>query len=234
MIEIWPAIDIIDSQNVRLTEGDYDTKAAMGRSPLEAVAFYSEQPRVGRIHTVDLIGAKEKKPAEMDLFRDIIKATQLPVEIGGGIRSEETIREYLDMGAGYLIIGTKGLTEPDWLIEMSRKYPGKLMLGLDARGDKVALNGWLETAETTVFEMLERLDGAEIGGVIYTDIARDGRMEGPNVEMTGKLAKASKWPVTASGGVRNGSDLAALEAEGVFAAIVGKAANTDEFWESIR
>ena len=91
MIEIWPAIDIIDSQNVRLTEGDYDTKAAMGRTPLEAVAFYSEQPRVGRIHTVDLIGAKEKKPAEMDLFRNIIKATELPVEIGGGIRSGQVV-----------------------------------------------------------------------------------------------------------------------------------------------
>ncbi|MET3575033.1 HisA/HisF-related TIM barrel protein [Bhargavaea ullalensis] len=233
MIDIWPAIDIIDSQNVRLTEGDYGTKTAMGRTPLEAVAFYSRQPQVTRIHLVDLIGAKEKRPAEMDLFQQLIDAAGRPVEIGGGIRSEETIRRYLDMGAGYLIIGTKGLTEPEWLIEMSRNYPGKLMLGLDARGDKVALNGWLETAETTVFEMLDRLDGAELAGVIYTDIARDGRMEGPNVAMTGKLAAASKWPVTASGGVRSGEDLRALEAEGVSAAIVGKAANTEAFWESL-
>ena len=233
MIEIWPAIDIIDSENVRLTEGDYDTKTAMARSPLEAVKFYCRQPQVTRIHLVDLIGAKKQRPEEMDLFRQMIDAADRPVEIGGGIRSEETIRRYLDMEAGYLIIGTKGLSEPDWLIGMSRKYPGRLMLGLDARGDRVALNGWLETAETTVTEMLDRLDGAELAGVIYTDIARDGRMEGPNVAMTGKLAGVSKWPVTASGGVRNGADLKALESEGVAAAIVGKAANSEAFWESL-
>lgn len=233
MIEIWPAIDIIDSQNVRLTEGDYGTKTAMGRTPLEAVEFYNRQPRVTRIHLVDLIGAKEKRPAEMDLFKKLIESTDRPAEIGGGIRSENTIRRYLDMGAGYLIIGTKGLTDPDWLMEMSLKYPGRLMLGLDARGDRIALNGWLETGEATIFETLDRLDGARLAGVIYTDIARDGRMEGPNIGMTGKLARASAWPVTASGGVRHARDLRALEEEGITAAIVGKAANTEEFWESL-
>ncbi|AQQ54505.1 HisA/HisF-related TIM barrel protein [Planococcus lenghuensis] len=234
MIEIWPAIDIINSQNVRLTEGDYGSKTAMGRTPLEAVEFYSGFEQVGRIHTVDLMGALKKAPVEADLFGQLIKAAKKPVQIGGGIRSEETVRTYFDMGATYLIIGTKGLSDPEWLTGLSKKYPGRLYLGLDARGERVALNGWQEESKKTVFDVLDELAGSEIGGVIYTDISKDGRMEGPNVEMTGRLARASKWPVTASGGVRNIDDINRLKAEGVAAAIVGKAANSPEFWRDIR
>ncbi|WP_088006256.1 HisA/HisF-related TIM barrel protein [Indiicoccus explosivorum] len=234
MIEIWPAIDIINSQNVRLTEGDYGSSTAMGRTPLEAAAFYSGFEQVGRIHTVDLIGALKKEPVEQDLFGQLIEAAGKPVQIGGGIRSEETIESYFALGASYLVIGTKGLSDPEWLTDVSRRYPGKLYLGLDARGERVALNGWQEESEKTVFDVLEELADSKIGGVIYTDISKDGRMEGPNVEMNGRLAKASKWPVTASGGVRHIEDISRLEAEGVAAAIVGKAANSPDFWRDVR
>ena len=132
MIEIWPAIDLIEGKSVRLTEGDYDTKVEMKRTPEEAVAFYAKFPQVKRIHIVDLMGALRKNPEESETIRKLIKVSSLPIEIGGGIRSEETIRQYLEAGASYLIIGTRGLQDPEWLRAMAERYPGKLYLGLDA------------------------------------------------------------------------------------------------------
>lgn len=233
MIEIWPAIDIIDGKNVRLTEGDYDTKEQMKRTPEEAIAFYATYPQVKRIHIIDLIGAKQESPAEQDTIRQLIAKSTLPVEIGGGIRSVETIQHYFEMGADYLIVGTKGLTDMAWLKSTAEQYPGRIYLAVDAFKEDIALNGWLETSSFTVTDMIQTINDYPLGGVIYTDITKDGKMNGPNFEITEKLIQLSKLPVIASGGVRHAEDIKRLEAIGAHAAIVGKACNKDAFWEGL-
>ncbi len=234
MIELWPAIDLIGGQSVRLTQGDYDTSRPMERTPKEAIAYYQQFDAVKRIHLVDLIGARDKTPMETALIGELIKASRLPVEIGGGIRTKETIEAYFNLGADYLIIGTRGLQDPDWLAEMARAYPGRLYLGLDAKGTEVAVNGWLEVINATIFDIAQKVENLPLGGIIYTDIRKDGRMAGPSFELTGQLAKSSRLPVIASGGVRSKADIDELERLGAFAAIVGKAANTAAFWEDFK
>lgn len=233
MIEIWPAIDLIDNKSVRLTEGDYATKEEMKRTPEEAIAFYTRYPQVTRIHIVDLMGAVKKQPTSSAYIETLLKKSTVPIEIGGGIRSEKTIRHYLEAGASYVIVGTKGLQDREWLAEMTTRYPGKIYLGLDAKGEKVALNGWTEVSEQTIYEVVESVNDLPLGGIIYTDITKDGKMGGPNVELTGALARLSKHPITASGGIRSLEDIRKLEKSGVAAAIVGKAANTYAFWEGL-
>ena len=234
MIELWPAIDLIDGKSVRLTEGDYDTSQPMPRTPEQAIRFYQSFPQVKRIHLVDLMVALKAGPTEMETLAELIRLSELPVEIGGGIRSRETIEAYFKLGADFLIIGTKGLKDPKWLKEMAEAYPGKLYLGLDAKGTEVAVNGWTESIGATIFEVAEEAGRMPLGGIIYTDIRKDGRMAGPSFELTGELAGRCALPVIASGGVRSRLDIEKLEQLGVHAAIVGKAANTDRFWEEFK
>lgn len=233
MIEIWPAIDLIDNKSVRLTEGDYATKEEMKRSPEEAIAFYNQYPQVTRIHIVDLMGAVKKHPTSSVYIETLLKKSTVPIEIGGGIRSEKNIRHYLEAGASYVIVGTKGLQDGEWLAKMTTRYPGKIYLGLDAKGENVSLNGWTEVSEQTIYEVAESVNDLPLGGIIYTDTSKDGKMAGPNVELTGALARLSKHPITASGGIRSLEDIQQLEKVGVAAAIVGKAANMDAFWEEL-
>lgn len=234
MIELWPAIDLIDNQSVRLTEGDYDTKEVMSRTPQEAIAFYNTFKQVTRIHIVDLMGALHQKPAEESFIKDLIQTSACPVEIGGGIRSTDTIAHYMESGAAYVIVGTRGLQDLDWLKTVTEKYPGKIYLGLDAKKDQVAVNGWTESTDRSIFDVAKDTASLKLGGIIYTDISKDGKMEGPNFELTQQLVNSTPHPITASGGIRSLSDMEKLEKAGVKAAIVGKAANTDQFWEGIQ
>ncbi len=234
MIEIWPAIDLIDKQSVRLTEGVYESKEVMARTPEEAIAFYNQFKQVTRIHIVDLMGALHQEPTEKTYIKDLITSSAYPVEIGGGIRSQETVDYYFSSGASYVIVGTRGLKDPQWLKEMTILYPGKIYLGLDAKKEHVAVNGWTETVGKTIYDVAEETASLALGGIIYTDISKDGKMQGPNFELTKKLVTLTPHPVTASGGIRSQDDLEILEKAGVKAAIVGKAANTDGFWEGIK
>lgn len=234
MIEIWPAIDLIDNQSVRLTEGVYASKEVMKRSPEDAITFYNQFKQVTRIHIVDLMGALHQKPTEKAFIKELIGISDYPIEIGGGIRSKETIDFYLSSGASYVIVGTRGLQDSQWLKEITSLYPGKVYLGLDAKKDQVAINGWTESVGKTIFDIAKETAALALGGIIYTDISKDGKMQGPNFELTKKLVELSPHPITASGGIRSSADLKLLEAAGVKAAIVGKAANTDAFWEDIQ
>ena len=234
MIELWPAVDLIAGKSVRLTEGDYATEEIMTRTPEEAIRHYHRFKAVKRIHLVDLIGARERGPRELDTIEKLIQLSKLPVEVGGGIRNEATIREYLDIGASFLVIGTQGLMDPEWLAQMARNYPGRLYLGLDAKGTEIAVNGWQNDLGRDIFDFVDEIGDLPLGGVIYTDIRRDGRMEGPSFELTSKLVESCPLPIIASGGVRNKQDIDRLEALGVQAAIIGKAANTDRFWEAFQ
>lgn len=233
MIELWPAIDLINNQSVRLTEGDYATEERMARSPQEAIAFYNKFKSVKRIHIVDLMGALKQTPAEKDFIKELIQLSDSPVEIGGGIRSKETIEYYLNSGAEFVIVGTRGLKDLNWLADMTSLFPGKIYLGLDAKKDQVAVNGWTEDVNQSIFEVAQQTADLPLGGIIYTDISKDGKMEGPNFQLTKELVSATPHPVTASGGIRSLEDMQKLEKAGVKAAIVGKAANTDAFWEGI-
>lgn len=234
MIEIWPAIDLINNQSVRLTEGVYESKEIMKRSPKDAIAYYNQFKEVSRIHIVDLMGALHQKPTEKAFIKELIESSTYPIEIGGGIRSKETIDYYFSSGASYVIVGTRGLQDIKWLTEMANLYPGKIYLGLDAKKEEVAVNGWTESVDKTIYDVAEETASLPLGGLIYTDISKDGKMQGPNFDLTRKLVELTPHPITASGGVRSLDDLKRLEQTGVKAAIVGKAANTETFWEGIK
>lgn len=233
MIEVWPAIDLIDSTSVRLTEGDYETKEAMSRTAEEAIEFYSQYDCVTRIHVIDLIAAKQQTSLETDYIEQLVGLTQLPFEVGGGIRTLETIKTYFEKGIQNVIIGTKGIQDPKWLKTVAEKYPGRIYISVDAYIDEIKVNGWLEDTGLNLFDYVQQIDSAPLGGIIYTDISKDGKLEGPNFELTAKLAASTKLPVIASGGIRSKEDLEKLEKAGVAAAIVGKAANTQNFWEGL-
>ncbi|AYU54799.1 1-(5-phosphoribosyl)-5-((5-phosphoribosylamino)methylideneamino)imidazole-4-carboxamide isomerase [Staphylococcus debuckii] len=233
MIEIWPAIDLINSTSVRLTEGDYTSKEAMTRTAEEAVAFYSQFKCVTRIHVIDLIAAKQQTPIETDYIEQLVGLTHLPFEVGGGIRSLETIETYFSKGAQYIIVGTKGIQNTKWLKAVAEQYPGRIYISVDAFVDEIKINGWLENTGINLFDFVEKINHLPLGGIIYTDISKDGKLQGPNFELTAQLVNSTPLPVIASGGIRNQADLTQLEQAGVQAAIVGKAANTESFWEGL-
>ncbi|MGW7863264.1 1-(5-phosphoribosyl)-5-((5-phosphoribosylamino)methylideneamino)imidazole-4-carboxamide isomerase [Staphylococcus xylosus] len=233
MIKLWPAIDLINATSVRLTEGKYDSEEKMPRSAEESIQFYNQYNCVDRIHIVDLIGAKQQSSIEQDYIKDLRTLTDKPIEVGGGIRSVKTIEAYFNDGIDYCIIGTKGIQDLEWLAEMAHQFPNRLYLSVDAYRREVKINGWEQDAELDLFELIEKIESLPIGGIIYTDISKDGRLEGPNFEITGQLVNATQKSVVASGGIRHQQDLEKLESLGVSAAIVGKAAHNPTFWEGL-
>lgn len=233
MIKIVPAIDLIGGENVRLTQGDYEQKSLMRRTPEEALKFYEQFEQVSRIHLVDLVGARDKHTPELGTIAGLRKLSHLPMEVGGGLRDESSIRAYEEQGIDYFILGTRAITDLPWLSEMCEKFPGKIFVGLDARIDQIYINGWTQDAGMTVDEYLPRVEDLDLAGIIYTDIEKDGMGAGPNFENTARIHRLTKHPVVASGGVRHVEDLKRLESLGIQEAIVGKACNTPEFWEGI-
>lgn len=233
MIDIIPAIDLIEGQSVRLEQGDYQTKSLMPRTAKEAIKFYNQFEQVKGIHIIDLLAAKGKKAKEMDLISELRALTDLPIQIGGGLRNEETIRFYDSKGIDYFILGTKAITDFAWLEEMTNLFPARIIVGIDARDDYIYINGWTENSGIQIPEYLAKIEKLNLQGIIYTDIAKDGMNNGPNFEKTAALAKNARHKVIASGGVRDYSDLKKLAALEIPAAIVGKAANTDAFWQPI-
>lgn len=233
MIKIWPAIDLIEGKSVRLTEGDYSTSEAMTRSAEDSIQFYNQFESVDRIHIIDLIGAKAQRAIEMDYIQQLIQASDKPIEVGGGIRDEATLRRYFDSGVDYCIVGTQAITNTAWLAEMSQLFPGKIYVSVDAYRTAIKINGWTEDLALDLFDYVAQIETFPLGGVIYTDISKDGKLAGPNFEITAQLAQATSLPVVASGGIRDRQDLERLEASGVTAAIVGKAANQSTFWEGL-
>lgn len=232
-MRIIPAIDIIDGQNVRLTQGDYEQKSAMRRTPEEAIKFYSEYRQVARIHVVDLMGALKHKSLESNMINDLSKLTSLPLQIGGGLRTLETIDKYNDIGIEYFILGTKAIMDLEWLKEVTLKYPGKVFVGIDARENDIYINGWTENSGKTIDDYIKVIEALDLAGIIYTDINKDGMGLGPNFENTARLNNMTKHKVVASGGVRSKADLDELQRLGITEAIVGKASHNDEFWEGI-
>lgn len=214
---------------MRLRQGRMDDSTVFSKDPV-AMALHWKSQGARRLHIVDLDGAFAGVPRNGELIRDMVSAMgNVPVQVGGGIRIKQIIDAYLEAGVQGLILGTKAVEEPAFLQNMARQYPGKIILGLDARGGVVATEGWDKDAGITALEFVQGLAELPLAGIVYTDIDRDGMMQGLNVEATLALAKAAGLPVIASGGVTELTDLAALKAafadspELLFGAITGRA-----------
>lgn len=233
-MNIIPAIDIIDGKNVRLKQGDYDQKTAMKRTPEEAIKFYSGFEQVKRIHIVDLMGALKKNTRESIVIEKLKSLTDIPLQIGGGLRSIETIRQYDAIGIDYFILGTKAIMDTRWLQEVVREFPNRVFVGTDAKENDIYVNGWTENSNITIDDYIREIEEMDIAGIIYTDINKDGMNQGPNFENTQRINNLTRHTVIASGGVRDKADLDKLASLGVNSAIVGKASHNDSFWRNIK
>lgn len=220
-MDVIPAIDLRDGKVVRLIQGQYDRQITYKDDPTEqARAFHADGARW--LHVVDLDGAKAGEPVNTESIAAIAALGLLKVEVGGGIRDEASIRRLLDMGVTRVIIGTKAVNDFAWFSDMARRFEGRLVLGLDARGAKVATHGWLEDSGQTTLEFAARADELPLSAIIYTDIAKDGMLTGPNIERTKELVQAVETPVIASGGVKEVEDIRRLKPIGVAGVIAGR------------
>ncbi len=221
-MQVIPAIDLRGGNCVRLRQGDYDQETVFGDDPA-AMARHWEELGATRIHLVDLDGARLGKPVNVDPVRAILKRVNVPCQLGGGVRDEATIAAWLDAGIERVIVGTQALKDPAWFRSMAEKYPGRLVLGLDAKDGRVATAGWLDVSSVDASELAGEFDNLPLSALVYTDIACDGMLAGPNLAATGDLARRLKTPVIASGGVSSLDDLRHLAALPVAACIVGRA-----------
>jgi phosphoribosylformimino-5-aminoimidazole carboxamide ribotide isomerase len=223
-VEVIPAIDLRAGRVVRLEQGDYSRETVYEAQPAAAAARLAAcgPPR---IHVVDLDGAREGLARNLPAIAAIVReAGGVPVQVGGGVRSLASVEERFGLGADRVVIGTAALENPELLREATTRFPGRIVLGLDARADRVATHGWLRTGELSVERVLERFADLPLAAIVYTDIGRDGMLRGPNLEASVKLAGSTPIPVIASGGVGSLQDLLALARTRVIAgAIVGRA-----------
>jgi phosphoribosylformimino-5-aminoimidazole carboxamide ribotide isomerase len=237
MMQIWPAIDLRAGRCVRLRQGDYGQETVFGDDP---VAMASRWVREGAtcLHLVDLDGAKdgvanitgghtaasfESSSPNRAAIAAIVRNVKVPCELGGGIRDEATIAALLELGLSRLVIGTLALKQPDWFRSMCRKFPNRLVLGLDARDGRVATDGWLETSDTQATDLAQQFTAEPLAAIVYTDIAKDGMMQGPNVVAMQAMQEAVPIPVIASGGVTNAADVATLAKAKLAGCIIGRA-----------
>lgn len=225
MVELIPAIDLRGGKCVRLTQGRFDAMTVYGDDPV-AVARQFEAQGARRLHVVDLDGAKEGAPAQTEVLRRIAGAVGIPVQTGGGLRSLEAVRTVLEAGAQRAVIGTVAVANPELARQAFQDFGEAVVLGLDARNGRVATHGWQETAEQRAVDVARQMEAAGARRIVFTDIGRDGMLEGVNLEALREMARAVTIPIIASGGVSTVADLARLrelEPLGVEAVIVGKA-----------
>ncbi|MFW6006767.1 MAG: 1-(5-phosphoribosyl)-5-[(5-phosphoribosylamino)methylideneamino]imidazole-4-carboxamide isomerase [Halanaerobiales bacterium] len=222
-MEVIPAIDIKNGKCVRLVQGDFNQEKIYSQKPVE-MALYWQEKGARRIHIVDLDGAREGKPRNLSLINDLVKSIEIPVQLGGGIRSLEIMQNYLNQGIDRVIVGTLALKKPD-LVKKAVKILGqdKIVVGVDAKKGKVAVEGWQETSEKMVKDVVLNLKKGGINTFIYTDISRDGMLSGPDIEGLKELLNIKGIEIIASGGIASREDIFKLEKIGIKQAIVGKA-----------
>ena len=206
---LYPAIDLKDGACVRLKKGDMNEVTVFNADPADQARMFEAQG-FQWLHLVDLNGAFEGTPVNGDAVRDILRTVTIPVQLGGGIRTMDTARYWIDAGVRRIILGTAAVHDPDFVRAAARAFPGRVAVGLDARGGRVAVSGWADTTELSALDVARRFEDAGVAAIIFTDIDRDGVMTGVNVEATVALAKAISIPVIASGGVSSLADLKAL------------------------
>jgi len=218
---IIPAIDLRDGKCVRLIQGQYDRQINYRDDPVEQAREFSSDGAKW-LHIVDLDGAKLGRPVNTDTISAIASLEILNIEVGGGLRDEASIKQLLDIGVNRVIIGTKAVQDFEWFREMAKKFSGKIVLGLDAKGSKVATHGWTQDSSLTLLEFAAEAAKLPLAAIIYTDIAKDGMMSGPNFERTKALVEAVDVPVVASGGVNTVEDIKKLTEFSPEAAIIGR------------
>ncbi len=221
-MELWPAIDLRGGKCVRLLQGDYERETVFGDDPVALIQrFVSEGAE--QVHVVDLDGAKEGSPVQLKTIEDMVRSCAVPIQIGGGIRSLDTVRAYIDVGVQRLVVGSVAIEQPELFESMFKTFPEKIVLGLDARDGCVATRGWIETSHLTSVEVAQKYAQAPLAAIVYTDIAKDGMMEGPNLISLREIVMAISLPIIASGGIAREADIEAVVESGAAGCIVGRA-----------
>ena len=227
--ELIPSIDLLAGRCVRLAQGSYDDATVYGDDPAALAAEHARHP-IRRLHLVDLDGAKAGRPVNTETIRAIVESTgDVPVQLGGGLRSLDAVHAAIDLGVDRVVLGTVALREPEIVAAAAAAHPGRVVVGIDARDGRVAVEGWTETSETLAVDVAKRFADSGAVAIVYTDIARDGMGTGPNLEQTASLAESIDVPVIASGGVADEDDVlraASYAPRGVAGVIVGRALYT--------
>lgn len=221
-MKIFPAIDLYDGKAVRLFKGDYSRMTVYSENPIE-IARDFEQKGAEYIHLVDLEGAKDGTTPNIEIVKQIANETSLFTEIGGGIRSMETVKKYLDSGVDRVILGTAAVNDPEFLEQAVKTYGEKIAVGVDVKDGFVAIKGWVEKSQYTCFEFCEKMQNIGVRTIICTDISKDGAMQGTNRALYKELSEKMGIDITASGGVSDIEDIKALRSLDLYGAIIGKA-----------
>lgn len=219
---IFPAIDILDGHCVRLIQGDYNQEKVYSDSPVD-MAKQWEKKGAAYIHIVDLNGAKTGDSSNQETITTIANTVKIPVQVGGGIRSLETIQAYLENGVSRVIVGTAAITDQNFLKEAVRQYGDKIVVSLDAREGYVATDGWTDTSNVRAIDLVKKLEDIGVATIVYTDIAKDGMLEGPNLTEQNDINTATTMQVIASGGITTKTDVESLADLNLYGAIIGKA-----------
>jgi phosphoribosylformimino-5-aminoimidazole carboxamide ribotide isomerase len=219
---ILPAIDVRGGQCVRLRQGDYAQETVFASDPADMARRWVSQGATF-LHLVDLDGAKQGEPVNGDSIRRTVRAAGVPCQLGGGLRTADHIREALGWGVARVVLGTRALKEPGWLESMARQFPDKIILGIDAKDGQAASDGWLQVSGQSALDLARHCAAWPLAALVYTDIRRDGMLEGPNLEATAELARAVPLPVIASGGVTTLDDVRDLARLGLAGCIIGRA-----------
>ena len=221
-MQIWPAIDILEGRCVRLQQGDYQRETVFAEDPVAMAQHWVDQG-AECLHLVDLDGARDGHVTNRHVIQAIVRAVPIPCELGGGIRDDATIEAWLEIGLHQLVVGTRALQDPDWFRRMARQFPGRLVLGIDARFGRVATDGWLKISEVSATELARAFQVEPLASIVYTDISKDGMLAGPNLEAMAEMKAAVTCPVIASGGVTAIEDVVRLAEVGLDGCIIGRA-----------
>jgi phosphoribosylformimino-5-aminoimidazole carboxamide ribotide isomerase len=219
---IFPAIDIRDQKCVRLRQGDFERETIYSDDPAEMARLWEGQGAQA-LHLVDLDGAKSGKPVNLQAITEIVQTVSIPCQVGGGIRNEAAIEMILQLGISRVILGSAACKNTGWLKEMAERYPEKILLGIDARDGFLAAEGWLEVLPSSALPLAESVSHLPLAGIIYTDIAHDGMLGGPNWQGLQDMAKATSLPVIASGGIATADDIRRLRKMNMHGCIIGRA-----------
>ncbi len=229
-MNVIPAIDLLEGRCVRLYQGDYAQSQIFNTDPVTVAQHWVAQG-AARLHLVDLDGAKVGHPVNLATIEAIVRAVDVPVQVGGGVRDRTQAETLLALGVTQVILGTVAIEEPQLVTQLCQAYPGQILVGIDARDGRVATRGWLETSQIQAIELAKQVSDSGVAAIIYTDIHRDGTLQGPNLPALRNLAAAVSIPVIASGGVSSVTDLLsllALEPSGISGVIVGRALYTED------
>ncbi len=219
---IYPAIDLLNGRCVRLRQGDYARETVFSDNPAAVARRWVEQG-ADRLHIVDLDGAKAGQPINGKVIQQIVQVAQVPIQLGGGIRTDDDLAATFDCGIRWAVLGTRALQSPEWVVTAALRYPDRLVLGVDAKDGYVATQGWLEVSEVKAIDLIKQVATLPLAGIVYTDIATDGMMGGPNYTALAEVQAATALPVIASGGVSSLEHVKRLAESKSYGCIIGRA-----------